>query len=61
MAVPDKVFILFFFNFIFKNIKKWIKLLKEFKDDEWDMEDLVWNLTNRRKDEKCIVYAESHD
>lgn len=35
--------------------------MKEKKDDDWDIEDLVWTLTNRRSDEKCIVYAESHD
>jgi 1,4-alpha-glucan branching enzyme len=31
MAVPDK----------------WIQFLKEKSDDEWDMEQLVWTLTNR--------------
>lgn len=36
-------------------------MLKEEKDDDWQMGDLVWTLTNRRSDEKCIVYAESHD
>ncbi len=45
MAVPDK----------------WIKLLKEVKDEDWDMADLVHTLTNRRHQEKCIAYAESHD
>lgn len=45
MAVPDK----------------WIKLLKECKDEDWIMNDLVWTLINRRYKEPCIVYAESHD
>lgn len=39
----------------------WIKLLKEKKDDEWDMTAICWILTNRRHGEKTIAYAESHD
>lgn len=39
----------------------WIKLLKEKKDEEWNVTDMFWELTNRRKDEKTISYAESHD
>ena len=39
----------------------WIKLLKERKDEEWGMHDLVVQLCNRRYTEKCIAYAESHD
>lgn len=39
----------------------WIKLLKEKKDDEWDMSNICWILTNRRHGEKTIAYAESHD
>jgi 1,4-alpha-glucan branching enzyme len=45
MAIPDK----------------WIKYLKEQKDEDWDMGGIVYTLTNRRHDEKCIGYAESHD
>ncbi len=45
MAIPDK----------------WIKMLKEQRDDEWNMGDLVFTLTNRRWQEKAIAYAESHD
>ncbi|KAH6656799.1 1,4-alpha-glucan-branching enzyme [Truncatella angustata] len=45
MAVPDM----------------WIKLLKEKTDDQWDMSDICWTLTNRRHGEKTIAYAESHD
>lgn len=45
MAIPDK----------------WIKLLKEVKDENWNMGDIVWTLTNRRWMEKTVAYAESHD
>lgn len=45
MAIPDK----------------WIQLLKEFKDEDWDMGNLVHTLTNRRWMESTIAYAESHD
>jgi len=45
MAIPDK----------------WIQFLKEKSDDEWNMEELTWTLTNRRYQEKTITYAESHD
>ncbi|XP_050529799.1 1,4-alpha-glucan-branching enzyme [Daktulosphaira vitifoliae] len=39
----------------------WIKLLKEVKDDDWDMANIVHTLTNRRWMEKTVAYAESHD
>lgn len=45
MAVPDM----------------YIKLLKEKQDDEWDIGNLAFTLTNRRHGEKTIAYAESHD
>lgn len=45
MAIPDK----------------WIQLLKEFKDEDWNMGNIVFTLTNRRYLEKCVAYAESHD
>ncbi|XP_062872486.1 1,4-alpha-glucan-branching enzyme isoform X3 [Trichomycterus rosablanca] len=45
MAVPDK----------------WIQILKELKDEDWNIGDIVYTLTNRRYGEKCISYAESHD
>ncbi|KAM8976349.1 1,4-alpha-glucan-branching enzyme [Pelodytes ibericus] len=45
MAVPDK----------------WIKILKELKDEDWNMGDIVHTLINRRYNEKYIAYAESHD
>ena len=39
----------------------WIKLLKEKKDEDWNLGDLYHTLLNRRCGEKHIGYAESHD
>ncbi|KAE8220591.1 hypothetical protein CF319_g5905 [Tilletia indica] len=39
----------------------WIKLLKEFQDEQWDFGNICHTLTNRRHNEKSIAYAESHD
>ena len=39
----------------------WIKWLKERSDEQWDMGNIWWELTNKRKDEKTISYAECHD
>lgn len=39
----------------------WIKLLKEFKDDDWEMAKIVHTLENRRWNEPNIAYVESHD
>ena len=39
----------------------WIKLLKERRDEDWDMGHIVHTLTNRRWNEKTIAYCESHD
>jgi 1,4-alpha-glucan branching enzyme len=39
----------------------WIKILKHLSDDEWNMGNIAWTLTNRRWNEKTIAYAESHD
>jgi 1,4-alpha-glucan branching enzyme len=39
----------------------WIKLTKETRDEDWPMGHLWRELTNRRKEEKTISYAESHD
>jgi len=36
-------------------------MLKEQKDEDWNMGHIVHILTNRRYGEKCITYAESHD
>ncbi len=39
----------------------WIRLVKDIPDEDWSMEHLWYELNNRRKDEKTISYAESHD
>lgn len=39
----------------------WIKTIKELKDEDWKPSSMLWELTNRRKDEKTISYAECHD
>ncbi|KAG5648864.1 alpha-1,4-glucan branching enzyme [Asterophora parasitica] len=39
----------------------WIKLLKHKSDDEWDLGNITFTLTNRRHGEKSIAYCESHD
>lgn len=39
----------------------WIKTIKEKVDEDWKPSSLYWEVTNRRKDEKTISYAESHD
>ena len=37
------------------------QILKEIKDEDWNVGDIVHTLINRRYGEKCIAYAESHD
>ncbi len=39
----------------------WIKMIKEVRDEDWNVGKIYWELTNRRSDEKTISYAESHD
>jgi 1,4-alpha-glucan branching enzyme len=39
----------------------WIRLTKDVPDEKWPTGRLWYELTNRRKDEKTISYAESHD
>jgi 1,4-alpha-glucan branching enzyme len=36
-------------------------VLKHVKDDDWDMQQIVHTLTNRRWQERTVAYAESHD
>lgn len=36
-------------------------LRSQVKDDDWDMANIAFTLTNRRWQEKTIAYAESHD
>ena len=39
----------------------WIRLLKEKKDEDWDFNQIYYELANRRSHEKVIGYCESHD
>ena len=39
----------------------WIRLIKDYKDEDWPTGYLWFELTNHRTDEKTISYAESHD
>ncbi len=39
----------------------WVRLLKEVHDEDWSMNRIWHELTNRRAEEKTIGYAESHD
>ncbi len=39
----------------------WIKIIKEKKDEEWEVGDMFYQLTAHRMDEKIVSYAESHD
>lgn len=35
----------------------WIKLLKETRDEDWNISDIAFKLTNNRYGEHCIGYA----
>ncbi len=39
----------------------WIKILKEKRDEDWDLNNLFHELTTHRPEEQVISYAESHD
>lgn len=39
----------------------WIKLIKEKNDEEWNVGNIFYELSNKRLEEKTISYAESHD
>ena len=39
----------------------WIKMIKEKKDEEWNTDEIYYELTNYRYDEKIVSYTESHD
>ena len=39
----------------------WIRLLKDWKDEDWDLNQIYYELANRRPHEKVIGYCESHD
>ena len=38
-----------------------LEILKEYSDENWNMGNIVFTLTNRRYNEKHIGYCESHD
>ena len=39
----------------------WIRLLKDVRDEDWDLNSIYYELANRRPGEKVIGYCESHD
>ena len=39
----------------------WIRVIKHTADEDWNLEQIWHDLTNRRIDAKTIAYAESHD
>ncbi|MEA1896517.1 MAG: alpha amylase C-terminal domain-containing protein [Bacteroidota bacterium] len=39
----------------------WIKLIKEVPDEKWNVDQIFFELSNHRVDEKTIAYSESHD
>ncbi len=39
----------------------WFKLAEKVRDEDWNMNGLYWELTNKRAEEKVISYVESHD
>ncbi len=39
----------------------WIRTIKDKNDEDWKPSGIFWEVTNRRKNEKTISYAESHD
>jgi 1,4-alpha-glucan branching enzyme len=39
----------------------WIKLIKEYPDEQWNVSQIYHELSNHRQDEKTVSYAESHD
>lgn len=39
----------------------WIRWIKDLRDEQWNVCDMYYELTNKRVDEKTISYAECHD
>ena len=39
----------------------WIKTIKEQRDEDWKPSAILYEVTNRRKDEHTVSYLESHD
>ena len=40
---------------------KWIHIMRNIRDEHWDMGNITYTLTNRRNNEKHVGYCESHD
>jgi len=51
----------FYYRFAMGVPDYWIRLINDFRDEDWPIGHLWFELINRRKDEKTISYAESHD
>ncbi|MBQ3808267.1 MAG: alpha amylase C-terminal domain-containing protein [Kiritimatiellae bacterium] len=39
----------------------WFRLAEKVSDDNWPMDGIFWELTNKRAEEKVVSYVESHD
>lgn len=39
----------------------WGKMIKELPDEQWNVGEIFYRMTDKRKEEKTISYAESHD
>lgn len=39
----------------------WIKIIKEIPDEKWNVDEIFYELTNKRIEEKTVGYSESHD
>jgi 1,4-alpha-glucan branching enzyme len=39
----------------------WIRIIEDETDEQWSVNSIWWEITNRRADEKTVSYAESHD
>jgi len=39
----------------------WIKIIKELPDEKWNVDEMFYELTRKRAEEKTVGYAESHD
>ncbi|MDB4972133.1 MAG: glgB1 [Myxococcaceae bacterium] len=39
----------------------WVKVVKERRDEDWELGALYHTMLNRRRDEKHVAYVESHD
>ena len=39
----------------------WFRLAEKVSDDNWPMDGIYWELTNKRAEERVVSYVESHD